>query len=188
MDTCKQDNESNIDSVSDQASDLASGQGAKTSAAQGRKAVSAKGPLTDRRNGAALKYAVDYLLTACLLLSCFAPNRLSLLHQVTGIAITVLLIVHIVQHGAWFRGLSKGRWTNRRAWRTVLVELAFACMAVLVVSGYFVPGTRAEFDFIGVNTTAGELHRFMALIGFLASVVHGICLSRRSSNRKACRS
>lgn len=82
-----------------------------------------------------LKRAVDFLMTAALLLLMSYSLIGEAVHEWIGMGIFLLFIAHLVLNRKWIGSLGKGQWSAYRSVQTVLATLCFLAMAGLMVSG-----------------------------------------------------
>ena len=120
-----------------------------------------------------LKRAVDFLMTAALLLLMSYSLIGEVVHEWIGMGIFLLFIAHLVLNRKWIGSLGKGQWSAYRSVQTVLATLCFLAMAGLMVSGiilsnYIFAGLRIR----GWSAPARQAHLLCSYWGFLLMSLH----------------
>ena len=120
-----------------------------------------------------LKRAVDFLMTAALLLLMSYSLIGEAVHEWIGMGIFLLFIAHLVLNRKWIGSLGKGQWSAYRSVQTVLATLCFLAMAGLMVSGiilsnYIFAGLRIR----GWSAPARQAHLLCSYWGFLLMSLH----------------
>lgn len=119
------------------------------------------------------KLAVDVLMTmlvptlmAYMLVGEFA-------HEILGSAMTLLVAAHLWLNRRWFRALSHGCYTPKRAIQTLIICLAALCMVATVVTG--IATSRYVFTGLPVfieSSTAELVHMTCAHWGLVFVGLH----------------
>lgn len=114
---------------------------------------------------------LDAVMIVLIALQFFDLGMRVMVHRVLGIALCILVAIHLWQHRKWFKALLRGKWSRKRAVRAVSV-LAAALMIMGLASGFFVPsGSSARGLFM--NPTGMELaHHVLAIAGSIGVVIH----------------
>lgn len=114
---------------------------------------------------------LDAVMIVLIALQFFDLDMRVMVHRVLGIALCILVAIHLWQHRKWFKALLRGKWSRKRAVRAVSV-LAAALMIMGLASGFFVPsGSSARGLF--TNPTGMELaHHVLAIAGSIGVVIH----------------
>lgn len=120
-----------------------------------------------------LKRAVDFLMTAALLLLMSYSLIGEAVHEWIGMGIFLLFIAHLVLNRKWIGSLGKGQWSAYRSVQTVLAALCFLAMAGLVVSSiilsnYIFAGLRIR----GWSAPARQAHLLCSYWGFILMSLH----------------
>ncbi len=92
-------------------------------------------------NNQVQKTVVDCVLAVIVivqLLGVLFPNKV---HHYVGILFCICLIIHIIQHRAWLRALTKGHWTSKRIVGTCVNLATMVSAITLGASGFFVQGS-----------------------------------------------
>lgn len=95
------------------------------------------------------------------------------LHEAAGVLMFALFIAHHIINRAWYRSLPKGKYTARRAARTIVNVLLIVVMIAQPISGILM--SKHLFTFIhlpGVSATAREVHLCLAYWGFVLLNIH----------------
>ncbi len=120
-----------------------------------------------------LKLAVDFVMTAALLLLMAYELVGQAAHEWLGIGILVLFIIHHVLNWCWIRNILKGSYNPARIMKTGVVLLIFCAMAGSMISGVIL--SRHALSFLpikGGRSFARNLHMISAYWGFVLMSVH----------------
>lgn len=94
-------------------------------------------------------------------------------HEIAGIVLFALFIIHLIQNRKWYGSITKGRQNGARIFQAVLnIALTFI-MFVLPVSGILM--SRHLFSWLptdGITTFARESHLLLSYWGFVLMCVH----------------
>lgn len=120
-----------------------------------------------------MRRAVDLCMT--LLLPVLMAYSLvgELLHEIAGMAMLLLAILHHVLNGGFFKGLRRGKYTPYRAVSTAIDLLLCVGMALLPLSGIVM--SRHLFAFLPalpLQSTARTVHLLCAYWTFCLLCVH----------------
>ena len=127
-----------------------------------------------KHNNMAVKRILDVVLTVLLL--CLMSYQVTgeVLHEWSGIAMTVLVIVHHVLNRRWYPAAFKGGYSAYRMLMTVVNVLLLLAFAITALSGMSMSGHAVPFLYGMVNVS---LARQMHLSGsFWAFVLMGLHL------------
>lgn len=105
-------------------------------------------------------------------------------HRIGGIALCTMTAAHIWGHRAWFKALNRGRWTRKRKTVATIVILPGCLLIVVLVIGFFVPGTVSQFDWKGGFAPIGRAHHLLAITATAAIAVHAVYLGPLRSKRR----
>lgn len=122
-------------------------------------------------------FVILFLLQA---LGIFLPPRA---HRILGILFCVLVVIHCIEHRKWFMALCKGRYSQKRKQITAENLSLFASIFVLVLCGFFIPGTTHTFLDQGIYSVAGKIHIPMAVISLVLLCLHVRRFFKRNSKR-----
>ena len=94
-------------------------------------------------------------------------------HEIAGITMFAMFVVHQLLNRQWYAALFKGRYTARRIFQTVINLLLLIFMILQPLSGIMM--SKHLFAFIavpGAAATAREIHLVLAYWGFALMCVH----------------
>ena len=120
-----------------------------------------------------VKIAVDIAMTAILLLLMTYELIGQVSHELLGIIMFVLFILHHILNSRWTKNLIKGKYTALRTQQTVLVVLVLFSMAGSIFSGVML--SRHIFSFLPSGnglSFARNLHMLSAYWGFVFMSLH----------------
>jgi len=75
-----------------------------------------------------------------------------LVHEILGVVLFVLWIVHIVWNRAWIKGVLKGKYNALRIVRTVINAGVIVCVLFLIISGVML--SNHVFAWLGIESGA----------------------------------
>ena len=101
-----------------------------------------------------LKPIIDILMTFALLLLMSYELLGSTAHEVVGVTMFVLFVIHHALNINWAKHLAKGRQTPIRIFQNILVLLVLISFIGSIVSGVIV--SRHLFTFLNINSTYAE--------------------------------
>ncbi len=93
-------------------------------------------------------------------------------HEVIGIAMFGLFILHHILNFGWIKTLFKGKYDLRRSVNTVVNALIFLCMIGLMYSGIVISKHVFTFVYIGDSMFARTVHILCAYWGLALMSVH----------------
>ncbi len=120
-----------------------------------------------------VKIAVDIAMTAVLLLLMTYELIGQVSHELLGIIMFVLFILHHILNSRWTKNMIKGKYTTLRILQTVLVVLVLFSMAGSIFSGVML--SRHIFSFLPFGNRlsfARNLHMLSAYWGFVFMSLH----------------
>ena len=119
-----------------------------------------------------LKPMIDILMTFALLLLISYELLGSTAHEVVGVVMFVLFVVHHALNINWAMHLAKGRQTSIRIFQNILVLLVLILFVGSIVSGVVV--SRYLFTFLNIKSTymANRIHMLSAYWGFVFMSLH----------------
>lgn len=120
-----------------------------------------------------VKIAVDIAMTAVLLLLMTYELIGQVSHELLGIIMFVLFILHHILNNRWTKNLIKGKYTTLRTLQTVLVVLVLISMAGSIFSGVML--SRHIFSFLPFGnglSFARNLHMLSVYWGFVFMSLH----------------
>lgn len=130
---------------------------------------------------------IDWLMgLCCVFLALSSVIEMSVrLHCALGTLVTVLVLMHLVQHRKWFRALAKGKWTMKRKKISAPILLAGVAMVFLLVTGWLAPEPAAysldEAALVGL----AKVHHVGSYVCCAFFLVHAFLKARtKISHRK----
>ena len=124
---------------------------------------------------------LDAVMIVLIVLQFFDLGMRVMVHRVLGIALCILVAIHLWQHRKWFKALLRGKWSRKRIVRTASVLVA-ALMVIGLVLGFFVP-SGSSMRGLFANPTGMELaHHVLAIAGSIGIAIH-ILVQFRKQNK-----
>lgn len=120
-----------------------------------------------------VKIAVDIAMTAVLLLLMTYELIGQVFHELLGIIMFVLFILHHILNSRWIKNLIRGEYTALRTLQTVLVVSVLLSMAGSIFSGVVL--SRHIFSFLPFGnglSFARNMHMLSAYWGFVFMSLH----------------
>lgn len=114
---------------------------------------------------------LDAVMIVLIALQFFDLDMRVMVHRVLGIALCILVAIHLWQHRKWFKALLRGKWSRKRTVRTVSVLLA-ALMIVGSVLGFFVPSGSLSGGLFANPTGMEFAHHVLAIAGSIGVAIH----------------
>lgn len=106
-------------------------------------------------------------------------------HEVIGIAMFGLFILHHILNFGWIKSLFKGKYELRRGVNTAVNSLVFLCMIGLMYSGIVISKHVFTFVNIGGAMFARTVHMLCAYWGLVLMSVHlGMHISQMAARMK----
>ena len=132
-----------------------------------------------------IKTAADILMTAALpVLMCYSIVG-ETAHEVIGVAMFALFILHHILNFGWIKSLFKGKYDLRRIVNTAVNALVFLCMIGLMYSGIVISKHVFTFVNIGGAMFARTVHMLCAYWGLVLMSVHlGMHISQMAVRMK----
>jgi hypothetical protein len=118
------------------------------------------------------KLFIDVTMTV-LMLAAMAYNITGILiHEVIGVILLVLFIVHNILNRRWYKTILKGSFNIRRLLSITVNLLFLVSMATVLISS--VPISREMFSFIPINNdmTFMQIHVMTSYWGFIIMAIH----------------
>ena len=118
------------------------------------------------------KISIDIIMTILMLLQMAYQLTGNLFHEVTGVTLFVLFLVHNILNIKWYKSFYKGKYNLRRIISTMTNLLLLASMIILMITGIMI--SRDMFAFLGLSSgfTATQLHTCAATWGLVFMSVH----------------
>lgn len=119
-----------------------------------------------------IKTAADILMTAALpVLMCYSIVG-EMAHEIVGVAMFVLFILHHILNFGWVKSLFKGRYGLKRIVGTIVNAAVLVCMIGLMYSSLVISKHIFTFIDIGGTSTARNIHILCAYWGLVLMSVH----------------
>lgn len=119
-----------------------------------------------------IKTAADILMTAALpVLMCYSIVG-EMAHEIVGVAMFVLFILHHILNFGWVKSLFKGRYGLKRIVGTIVNAAVLVCMIGLMYSSLVISKHIFAFIDIGGTSTARNIHILCAYWGLVLMSVH----------------
>ena len=122
---------------------------------------------------AAVKMAIDILMTVILLFLMGFQFWGDAAHEWAGAGMFVLFIIHHILNRGWYRALFKGKYSPARIFQVVINLLLFLTMIGQMISGIML--SRHVFAFLPIDggmSFARLLHMVAAYWGFVLMALH----------------
>lgn len=120
-----------------------------------------------------IRIIIDALMTLSLLFL-MAYNLIGdVTHEIIGIAIMILFVVHHIMNRKWIKNVFKGKYTPFRIVQTFLAVLVLITMLMQMFSGVILSGNI--FSFVHLNGFTGiarTMHLLCAYWGFVFMSLH----------------
>ncbi|MDM7920570.1 MAG: DUF4405 domain-containing protein [Methanosarcina sp.] len=118
------------------------------------------------------KLAVDLFMAVLLLVSMASQLTGNTIHELLGVSLLSLFIVHNVLNRRWYQKVLKGKHNVRRVLNTAVNLLLLVNMMLLAVSSVMI--SRAVFAFIPVDggLIARQMHILATYWGFILISIH----------------
>lgn len=119
-----------------------------------------------------IKMIVDILMLVLMLLEYSKIYTGQLLHEIFGIALLGLFIIHNVLNINFYKTLFKGKYNVQRLITTIIDLLFLLCMLFTIILG--VPISEKIFSFLNLNgnMTIRKLHTIFGYWGLIILAIH----------------
>lgn len=119
------------------------------------------------------RIVIDVCMIICLLLLMAYSLVGEVAHEVIGISIFVLFVIHHILNRRWIATITKGKYSPLRIIQTILVFVILILMIGSMVSGIILSNNIFKFVKVtGVSMLARQVHMFCAYWGFMVMSVH----------------
>lgn len=119
-----------------------------------------------------LRLITNGLMTGTILLSIASTLTGNAVHEIIGVLMIVLFILHQVLNWRWYPALVKGRYDTRRTVNTVINGLLLAAFALLIGSSVMISRTLFFFLAIDGSLTLRQAHTTTAHWLLVLTAVH----------------
>lgn len=119
-----------------------------------------------------IKLVIDLVMTVLMLVEMAYQLTGNTIHELVGVFLFLLFIVHNILNRRWYRTIIKGKYNVRRILSIAVNLLFLIAMAVVLISS--VPISRDIFAFIPINNDmiVQQIHVLTAYWGFIFMSVH----------------
>lgn len=94
-------------------------------------------------------------------------------HEVTGTAMFVLFILHLILHWKWWKAIPKGKYNAYRAFITILNLILLVLMLAQPLSGIAMSHHLYTFlPFTGIAATARDIHLVLGYWSYVLMSIH----------------
>ena len=118
------------------------------------------------------RMAVDLAMTVILLLLMGYSRIGETAHEVLGVCMFTLFILHHILNRKWIAGIFKGKYSAYRIFQTVLVALLFVTMTGSAVSGIILSKHLFNGLEFGGTSVAREVHMLCGYWNFVLMSLH----------------
>ena len=132
-----------------------------------------------------IKTAADILMTAALpVLMCYSIVG-ETAHEIIGVALFALFILHHILNFGWIKSVFKGKYPPKRIVGTIINAAVLICMLGLMYSSIVISKHIFTFLNLGGAMTARTVHLLCAYCGLVLMSVHlGIHISQMAARMK----
>lgn len=118
------------------------------------------------------KLVIDLTMTILMLIEMAFYITGNTVHEILGVVVLVLFIIHISLNRRWFSTILKGTYNLRRILQIVLNLLFLGTMAVTMICGIFISSELFSFISIDDDTIFRQIHVQTAYWGFIIMSIH----------------
>lgn len=119
-----------------------------------------------------IKLAIDLFMTVLMMASMAYRLTGNAIHELLGVALLALFIVHNILNRRWYRTVLKRKHNVRRVLNTAINMLLLVMMLMLMVNSVLI--SRSVFAFIPVDggLIARQIHTMVTYWGFILISIH----------------
>ncbi|MGG0425852.1 DUF4405 domain-containing protein [Priestia megaterium] len=119
-----------------------------------------------------IRLVIDLVMTVLMLVAMAYHVTGNTIHEVVGIVLFILFIVHNILNRRWYKTIIKGTYNVRRILKIVVNLLFLVSMVVVMISS--VPISRDIFPYFSINNDmiVRQIHVLTAYWGFIFMTVH----------------
>ncbi|MFD1171776.1 DUF4405 domain-containing protein [Oceanobacillus picturae] len=119
-----------------------------------------------------IKLTNDLVMTILMLVAMAYYITGNRIHEIVGLVILVLFIVHNFLNRRWYQSLRKGRYSLRRFLQIAVNLLFLVAMVIMVISGILVSFNIFPIIPVFNDTILREIHVLSAYWGFILMAIH----------------
>lgn len=118
------------------------------------------------------KLAIDLIMTVFILVAMASHLTGTTIHELLGITLFILFVIHNILNWGWYKSLLKGRYNTIRIFHCAVNLLLLIMMLALLISGAML--SRTVFAFMDLNggLFARKLHMLFTYWSFILISVH----------------
>ncbi|MED4169735.1 DUF4405 domain-containing protein [Priestia megaterium] len=119
-----------------------------------------------------IRLVIDLVMTVLMLVAMAYHVTGNTIHEVVGIVLFILFIVHNILNRRWYKMIIKGTYNVRRILKIMINLLFLVSMVVVMISS--VPISRDIFPYFSINNdmVVRQIHVLTAYWGFIFMAVH----------------
>lgn len=118
------------------------------------------------------KLSIDLIMTVLILTAMACRLTGTTIHELLGIALFILFVIHNFLNWGWYKSLLKGKYTTIRIFHTAVNLLLLISMLALLISGVMLSRTVFAFMYLNGGLFARKLHMVSVYWGFILISVH----------------
>lgn len=111
-------------------------------------------------------------MTLCILVVMDYSFTANAIHEMLGLFIALLFIVHNALSRHWYTAIGKGKMNLHRILSTITNLLLLVMMLLVTVTGVLISQTVFSVFSLSENLWAHQLHMLSAYLGFILSAIH----------------
>lgn len=129
---------------------------------------------------------VNFAMTLCILAVMDYRFTANAIHEILGVLVVLLIIIHNVLNRRWYITIAKGKMNLLRMLNTATNLLMLAMMLLVTVTGVLISQTVFSAVSLSGHLWIHELHTFSAYLSFILCSIH-IGFHWNSLSVKLCR-
>lgn len=118
------------------------------------------------------KLIIDLVMTVLMLVAMAYRITGNTIHELAGVSIVVLFLIHNLLNRRWYQTLLKGKYNVFRILRTTANLLLLITMAVLMISGVLISRTVFAFLPVSGGMLARQMHILAVYWLFILASIH----------------
>ena len=119
-----------------------------------------------------LKKILDIIMIILFIILMGYYTTDNIVHEILGITIFVLFIIHNILNIRWYKGIFKGKHNFQRTFHIIINLLLFIAMIGMMISAIMISYDVFNFLNIPANTFGERLHRLSTSWGFVLMSIH----------------
>lgn len=122
-----------------------------------------------------IKLWIDLAMTILFIVLMAFRTSENIVHEIIGVALLVLIIVHIIQNPRWLISIFKGNYSVLRAYKTTIILLTLLIFLILAVNAVFISRNVFEFFHLDGSLLVRKIHVFCASWSLILISMHLGC-------------